>query len=533
MKKLALVMSFVFAAVFLPVTSLPAYGDEIVSWWNENTVPPNPPGGDDFTAISAGYGHSFAFRSNGSIVGWGKNDYGQTTLPVGYNFIALSAGLKYSLGLTSTGRIVGWGKNDDYGQATSPEPPEGEHFTAISAGRWHSLGLTSTGRVVGWGRNDYGQATPPEPPEGDHFIAVDAGWGNHSLGLTSAGRIVGWGYKGYGLATPPEPPEGESFIAVSAGNIHSLALTSDGRLVAWGSNDMGETTVPEGNDFITIDAGMHWNIALRSDGSIVSWGDNRWGQTEYPAGNNFTAIAAGAHQGFALRSVLQNTPPVADAGGPYLVAIEQSIMLDGSGSHDPDGDGLTYVWNQYQDLGDFDDVTLENPTFTGVTAGVTELELWVDDGVEVAIDNAVLVVYDPEGGFVTGGGWIDSPAGAYAVDPLLSGKANFGFVSKYKKGATVPTGQTEFVFQAGDLNFHSSSYQWLVVNQAGTNAQFKGVGTINGAGDYKFMLWAGDDLPDTFRIKIWTEDSEGNEMDIYDNGFDQPIGGGSIVVHAK
>jgi hypothetical protein len=39
------------------------------------------------------------------------------------------------------------------------------------------------------------------------------------------------------------------------------------------------------------------------------------------------------------------------------------------------------------------------------------------------------------------------------------GKGTFGFVSKYKKGATVPTGQTEFMFQAGDLNFHSSSYQ--------------------------------------------------------------------------
>ena len=51
-----------------------------------------------------------------------------------------------------------------------------------------------------------------------------------------------------------------------------------------------------------------------------------------------------------------------------------------------------------------------------------------------------VVVYDPAGGFVTGGGWITSPAGAYAADPALTGKATFGFVSKYKKGATVPTG---------------------------------------------------------------------------------------------
>ena len=37
----------------------------------------------------------------------------------------------------------------------------------------------------------------------------------------------------------------------------------------------------------------------------------------------------------------------------------------------------------------------------------------------------------------------------------LSGKANFGFVSQYEKGKTVPTGNTEFQFQTGNLNFKS------------------------------------------------------------------------------
>ena len=68
------------------------------------------------------------------------------------------------------------------------------------------------------------------------------------------------------------------------------------------------------------------------------------------------------------------------------------------------------------------------------------------------------VVYDPTGGFVTGGGWIWPPAGAHVDDSELEAKANFGFVSKSKKGPTEPTGQTELVFQASELNFHSSSY---------------------------------------------------------------------------
>jgi hypothetical protein len=158
--------------------------------------------------------------------------------------------------------------------------------------------------------------------------------------------------------------------------------------------------------------------------------------------------------------------------------------------------------------------------------------------------STTVVVYDPAGGFVTGGGWIYSEPGWCQLDDLCAGaegKANFGFVSKYKKDAKVPTGVTEFNFQAGGLNFHSNTYDWLVVNQGGTNAQYKGSGTINSSLDpnnepYKFMLWATDQSlasDDTFRIKIWYEEDGGNETVVYDNGFDQAIGGGSIIVHAR
>ncbi|MBN8249441.1 MAG: PKD domain-containing protein, partial [Verrucomicrobia bacterium] len=151
-----------------------------------------------------------------------------------------------------------------------------------------------------------------------------------------------------------------------------------------------------------------------------------------------------------------------------------------------------------------------------------------------------VVIYDPEGGFVTGGGWIHSPVGAYTVNPTLTGKANFGFVSKYLKGAHIPTGNTEFQFKAGDLNFKSTSYDWLVV--AGAKAKFKGSGTINGAGDYAFQLTATDGQAgggggtDRLRIKIWNTSGGGV---IYDNQPGDPdtadaataLGGGSIVVH--
>lgn len=151
-----------------------------------------------------------------------------------------------------------------------------------------------------------------------------------------------------------------------------------------------------------------------------------------------------------------------------------------------------------------------------------------------------IVIFDPTGGFVTGGGWIDSPLGAYMPDPTLTGKASFGFVSKYKKGTNDLTGHTEFQFKVADLKFHSNDYDWLVV--AGANAKFKGTGTINGEGEYGFIITGTDAKQssslevDSFRIKIWNKASD---TMIYDNQMGESddsnagteIGGGNIVVH--
>lgn len=151
-----------------------------------------------------------------------------------------------------------------------------------------------------------------------------------------------------------------------------------------------------------------------------------------------------------------------------------------------------------------------------------------------------IVVYDPNGGFVTGGGWINSPAGAYVADPTLTGKASFGFVAKYKKGQSTPDGNTQFQFQAAGLRFHSTSYEWLVI--AGARAQFKGAGTIDGGGNYGFLLTAidgqlnGGGGTDRFRIKIWDAATGAivydNQMNADDDGdATTALGGGSIVIH--
>ena len=159
-----------------------------------------------------------------------------------------------------------------------------------------------------------------------------------------------------------------------------------------------------------------------------------------------------------------------------------------------------------------------------------------------AEDDIFLVIYDPDGGSVSGSGWIMSPAGAYIADPALEGQARFGLSSKYQRGANTPSGRTRFKFRVADMNFVSTSYEWLVV--AGSKAMYKGLGTSNRSGNYGFMLSAIDadvngnnsGTEDKFRIKIW--DKENGDAVVYDNQMnvgenEDPttvLGGGKITI---
>jgi len=114
-------------------------------------------------------------------------------------------------------------------------------------------------------------------------------------------------------------------------------------------------------------------------------------------------------------------------------------------------------------------------------------------------------------------------------------------VSKYQKGKSLPTGETEFQFNVADFKFNSAVYEWLVVS--GPLAQYKGTGTINGTGNYGFLLTATDGQiaggggVDKFRIKIWNKstgavvyDNAMGASDDINSANPQAIGGGSIVI---
>lgn len=248
----------------------------------------------------------------------------------------------------------------------------------------------------------------------------------------------------------------------------------------------------------------------------------------------------------AVLTVANVAPVIASVSTPINpVAIGTPVQLNGTYSDAGSNDTHTASI-------DWGDSTSTTPaaaggqvsdTHTYTSAGIYTLWLKITDddaGTDTQCSASYVVVYDPAAGFVTGGGWANAPAGAYPADPSVSGPGRFGFVSKYQKGASTPMGNTEFQFQAGDLNFHSESYDWLVI--AGSKALYKGTGQINGQAGYQFLVSAidgdqsGGGGVDKFRIKIWNASTG---VVVFDNQIGAAndaaattaISKGSIVIH--
>ncbi len=125
---------------------------------------------------------------------------------------------------------------------------------------------------------------------------------------------------------------------------------------------------------------------------------------------------------------------------------------------------------------------------------------------------------------MSGVGSITSPAGAYAANPSLTGTATFGLAAEYLNGWSQPTGSNAFQLQLAGLSFRSAGlHQWLVV--AGPVAYLKGSGTLNGQGDYGFLVAALDGQRaggggiDKLRFRIWNKQTGAV---VYDNGLGGP-----------
>jgi alpha-tubulin suppressor-like RCC1 family protein len=269
------------------------------------------PPGLQVQAVAGGAVHSLALEYDSTVYAWGANGYCQlgvgsspqharTPLQVlksdGKTVLsgvqAISAGYRHSLALMSDGTVWAWGSNENgqlgigysYGGSCYPvrvNGPEGvgvlSGVQAISAGYHHSLALMSDGTVYGWGANDYGQLGTNSTHEHDYPIQVQGPGGVEVSGYLSG------------------------IVSVAAGKHHSLALKKDGTVWDWGGNNNGQLGTNSTNEHHTpvqvqgpggfdvsgylsdveaVDAGEFFNLALKNDGTVWAWGGNTYMQID-------------------------------------------------------------------------------------------------------------------------------------------------------------------------------------------------------------------------------------------------------------
>lgn len=374
--------------------------------------------GKHLLQVAAGNAHSLAVASDGSVAAWGYNGVGQlgnggttnTLTPVAVIFsgdlagkkaVSVAAGWMHSLALFSDGTVAAWG-HGGYGQLgnnsnfNSSTPVKvsttgalaGKRVMAIAAGFNHSAALCSDGTVVCWGANDARQlgnggtlnsAVPAAVVHagvlaGKAVKAICAGYG-HTLALCTDGSVAAWGANanqqlGNNSTVNSNVPvavtssgllAGRQVVTVAAGGDTSMALCSDGTLVSWGHNDRGQigsgsavtsfgepqavdmTGALSGRTVTSIQMGFRHALALCDDGVLAAWGSNVYGQLgnstvtdayspvlvsagAVTATEKFTGISGGSYANHSL-AVVGTTAPTP------LIVVEQPVgtaISDGS-----------------------------------------------------------------------------------------------------------------------------------------------------------------------------------------------------------
>jgi len=431
-----------------------------------------------------------------------------------------------------------------------------------------AMSINNLGQITGYGFTEFPQGNGMshgffwEPGGKIQDIGSLSQFSTYPMDINDAGQVVG--------RADTEAQAAHGFLWSKATGMVDLGTLGTGMGAAGAIDQLGRVVgysqIADGTNHATVWtkeerlADLNDRIKDKPEGMVLD--------TAFAISKTTGLIVARSSTGFVLLRPVANVPP---ATPPTIGAVTTTdpvaagIALKASAAFTDTntGDTHTALWNwgdgsvaQFGTLQENNGAGTVTDTHSYAAAGVYAITLTITDsaGKQSSVSKNV-AVYDRSAGFATGGGWITSPVGAYRLAPTLSGRADFAFSSKYTKNAPAPTGNTTFQFSGAGFVFQSTAYQWLVVS--GNRAQLRGTGTVNGQGNYQFLMVAvdrdsngngngngnvngnGNRRQDRFSIRIWTTDPATNaETVIYDNqsvaaAQGTALGGGNIVIHSQ
>lgn len=189
-----------------------------------------------------------------------------------------------------------------------------------------------------------------------------------------------------------------------------------------------------------------------------------------------------------------NEAPVSDAGTDQTVILGDTVSLDGSDSHDPDGDSLTWTWSVAEApddsslvSGDIDDRYAEVTSVVPDVVGEYTIKLKVDDGSDSDADKVTITV---EGG--------TDPANTAPV-------ADAGGDQSVSLGDTVSLDGSESYDEDGDV----LTYTWSVVETPDDSALVSG--DIDDR--YSEVTSVVPDVAGDYTMRLKVEDSADSDAD--------------------
>ena len=321
-----------------------------------------------FTRIAAGFSHSLALSSDGTLYAWGANSNGQigeTYYPL--NNVSTPVLVKYpswswtqvtgrgsnSAGaIRSDGALFVWGSNqfgiigdNSVTSKSSPVQIGISSWTAVSVNGNETKAIRSDGGLFTWGagfNSAHGNGitsglSSPVQIGTSSWLAVDTGV--YSLAVRTDGGLFVWGSCDQGSggtgttnsfsSNSPVQIGTSSWTAIAKSGFTSGAIRSGGSLFVWGQNNIGQLGLGDTagrsspvqlgiSSWTSLGIGEYHTLAIRSDGALFAWGSNDAGTLgQGTSGRRYSPVL----------SINNKSWKQIASGGTHVLALEENGTL--------------------------------------------------------------------------------------------------------------------------------------------------------------------------------------------------------------